>query len=195
MLKIILPAFRALTVLTLLTGVIYPLIVTGMAQVIFPQQANGSLIEVNGQVVGSELIGQQSDDPRYFWWRPSAVGYMLGSDADSLGSSGASNFGATNETLDALVDERRAALAVSNDLLETATIPDDLLFASGSGLDPHISPEAARLQVARVATARNLDVNQIARLVEQFVEGPQLGILGEPRVNVLRLNLALDALE
>lgn len=195
MLKAILSALRALGMLTLLTGVIYPLVVTGIAQVVFPEQANGSLIVLNGVVVGSELIGQQTDDPGYFWWRPSAVDYMLGSDISNLGSSGATNFGATNQTLDALVDERRIALAEANALAETAIIPADLLFASGSGLDPHVSPAAARLQVERVATARNLDINRVAVLVEAFVEAPQLGVLGEPRVNVLRLNLALDALD
>lgn len=195
MLKAILSAARALLVLTLLTGVVYPLVVTGITQVVFAEQANGSLIEVDGVIVGSELIGQQTNDPRYFWWRPSAVDYMLGTDAANLGSSGATNFGGTNETLDRLVDERRAALTEANNLSDATTIPDDLLFASGSGLDPHISPEAARLQVERVAAARDLDVTQVAALVEQFVEPPQLGVLGEPRVNVLRLNLALDALE
>jgi K+-transporting ATPase ATPase C chain len=193
--KVIMSAVRALVVLTVLTGIIYPLVVTGIAQVVFPEQANGSLIELDGVVVGSDLIGQQTDDPRYFWWRPSAVDYMLGSDISNLGSSGATNFGATNQTLDALVDERRIALAEANALAETTTIPAGLLFASGSGLDPHISPAAARLQVERVATARNLDVSQVAELVEGFVEAPQLGVLGEPRVNVLRLNLALDALD
>lgn len=195
MLKAILSAARALLVLTLLTGVVYPLVVTGITQVVFAEQANGSLIEVDGVIVGSELIGQQTNDPRYFWWRPSAVDYMLGTDAANLGSSGATNFGATNETLDALVDERRTVLIEANNVSDATTIPDDLLFASGSGLDPHISPEAARLQVERVAAARNLDATQVADLVEQFVEPPQLGVLGEPRVNVLRLNLALDALE
>lgn len=193
--KTILSALRALVILTLLTGVVYPLIVTGIAQLTFPTQANGSLIEIDGEVVGSELIGQQTDDARYFWWRPSAVDYMLGTDVANPGSSGATNFGATSETLDALVDERWIALVEVNNLSDTTIIPDDLLFASGSGLDPHISPEAARLQVERVAATRDLDVTQVADLVEQFVEPPQLGVLGEPRVNVLRLNLALDALE
>lgn len=195
MLKTILSALRALVILTLLTGVIYPLAVTGITQVVFPEQANGSLIEVDGAIVGSELIGQQTSDPRYFWWRPSAVDYMLGTDATNLGSSGATNFGGTNETLDTLVNERRAVLTEANGLSDATPIPDNLLFASGSGLDPHISPEAARLQVERVAAARDLDITQVAALVEQFVEPPQLGVLGEPRVNVLRLNLALDALE
>lgn len=193
--KIMISALRALGMLTLLTGIVYPLAITGIAQVAFPEQANGSLVEVDGVVVGSALIGQQMDDPRYFWGRPSAVDYMQGSGLENPGSSGATNAGATNETLDAQVAERRTLLAEANNLTQTATIPDDLLFASGSGLDPHISPEAARLQIDRVATARNLTVAQVAALVEQYVEAPQLGILGEPRVNVLRLNLALDALE
>ncbi len=195
MFKTMLSALRALVVFTLLTGVVYPLVVTGIVQIVFPEQANGSLIEVDGVIVGSELIGQQTNDPRYFWGRPSAVNYMQGSNPSNLASSGATNFGATNETLTALVAERRALLTEVNALGELTTIPDDLLFASGSGLDPHISPDAARLQVERIASARNLDVNQVAELVEQLVEAPQLGVLGEARVNVLRLNLALDALE
>lgn len=162
-------AVRALAVFTLLTGVIYPLAVTGIAQAIFPMQANGSLVEVDGEVIGSELIGQQTSDPAYFWWRPSPV----------------TNFGSTSSTLDALVNERRSLGYTS----------DDLLFASGSGLDPHISPEAARSQVERVAAARDIDVDDIAELVEQFIEQPQFGILGEPRINVLLLNLALDTLK
>ncbi|MCI0709625.1 MAG: K(+)-transporting ATPase subunit C [Chloroflexi bacterium] len=195
MVKAILPAVRALIVLTLLVGVIYPLLVTVGGQVFFAREANGSLIEVDGIIVGSELVGQQSDDPRYFWWRPSAVDYMQGSNLEALGSSGATNYGVTNETLDTLVTERQTAFVDANDLPDSVDVPAEMLFASGSGLDPHISPAAARLQIDRVAEARDLDREQVADLVERYVEKPQLGFLGEPRVNVLRLNIALDALE
>ncbi|MAS37836.1 MAG: potassium-transporting ATPase subunit C [Anaerolineaceae bacterium] len=188
-------ALRALVVLTLLTGVVYPLVITGIAQAIFPAQANGSLVEVDGVVIGSELVGQQTEDERYFWWRPSAVNYMLGSNASNLGSSGATNFGPTSAAMAAQVAERREWLRAVNGLPETMPVPRDLLFASGSGLDPHISPDAAYIQVNRVAAARGLATEPVAALVEQAVEWPQLGFLGEPRVNVLRLNLALDALQ
>ncbi len=190
----ILSAVRALAVLTLLTGVLYPLLITGIAQVLFPHQANGSLIKVEDVVVGSELIGQQTDDPRYFWWRPSAVNYMLGSNPENLGSSGASNYGATNETLSNLVVERQTAFSSANDIGENGVVPVEMIFASGSGLDPHISPESARLQIDRVAEVRSIDRALIAELVEDYIEMPQLGFLGEARVNVLQLNLALDAL-
>ena len=183
---------RMLAVLTVLTGVIYPLALTALAQLFFPDQANGSLLTRDGQVVGSALIGQQTGDPGYFWWRPSAVNSMLGSTLDSLASSGATNYGWTNRTLQAVVRQRAEALHQGED---DRAIPTDLLFASGSGLDPHISPEAAFWQVDRVAAARELNRAEVAALVEQFVEEPQLGFLGQPRVNVLRLNLALDALE
>lgn len=190
----ILSATRALVVLTLLTGVIYPLVVTAAAQIIFPNQANGSLIEIDGQIVGSELIGQQTEDMRYFQWRPSAVDYMLGADANRPTSSGATNYGATSSTLADLIAQRRDAFADANGVNAVA-VPDDMLTASGSGLDPHISPAAARLQIDRVANARGLDRGQVAQLVEQYTEAPQLGILGEPRVNVLLLNIALEALD
>ncbi len=193
--KTILSALRALGVLTLLTGIVYPLAITGIAQVAFREQANGSLVEVDGVVVGSALIGQQMDDPRYFWGRPSAVDYMQGSDSENPGSSGATNAGATNETLDTQVAERQLAFADANGLADASVVPAEMLFASGSGLDPHISPEAARLQIERVAEARGIDTERIAELVDSFVESPQLGILGEPRVNVLNLNVALDELE
>lgn len=191
----ILSALRALGLLTVLTGLIYPLLVTGLAQIVFPHQANGSLIELDGVIIGSELVGQQTTDARYFWSRPSSVGYMLGSDSETIGSSGASNFGGTNETLKTLINDRRIAFAEANGLLNTMTVPGDILFASGSGLDPHISPEAARLQIERVAEARDIDTERIAELVESFIELPQLGFLGEPRVNVLLLNMALDELD
>lgn len=181
-----------LAVLTVLTGVIYPLVITVLAQVLWPVQANGSLIMVNGEVVGSALIGQQTDDPRYFWWRPSAVNAMLGSSPDSPGSSGATNFGATNATLSAQVAQREATFRTANNLPTDVAVPVEMLFASGSGLDPHISPAAALLQIDRVAGARGLDSQTVAELVAQYTEPPQLSLLGETRVNVLLLNLALD---
>jgi len=174
--------------------VLYPLAVMGLAQVVFPSQANGSLERVGEVVVGSALIGQTTSDPRYIWPRPSAVGYMEGAAADAPISSGATNQGWTSAALQQAVRERAAAFASAHSLSDDpAALPPDMLFASGSGLDPHISPEAALAQVARVAQARGIDQAQVAALVNSRVEGRQLGLLGEPRVNVLLLNLALDA--
>jgi K+-transporting ATPase ATPase C chain len=184
-----------LTILTVITGVIYPLSVTLIAQIIFPVQANGSLIIKDNQIIGSSLIGQMTDDPRYFWSRPSAVDYMQGSSPDSLGSSGGTNYGSTNEILAEKVIERAAIFLTANNLPDEVAVPLEMLFASGSGLDPHISPEAARLQVDRVATARGFDREIVANLVEQHIEQPQLGFLGQPRMNILLLNLALDGLQ
>jgi K+-transporting ATPase ATPase C chain len=188
-------ALTAFILLTVITGVLYPLLMTGIGQVVFPVQANGSLIEQDGQIVGSALIGQTTDDPAYFWWRPSAVNAMQGSSPDALISSGATNYGWTNATLADQVTERAAAIREANGSANDAPIPADLLFASGSGLDPHISPEAAALQIERVANVRGLERAQVETLVAQYTEAPQLGVLGEPRVNVLLLNLALDGLE
>jgi potassium-transporting ATPase KdpC subunit len=184
----ILPALKILLMLTLLTGVIYPLAVTGIAQLIFPSKANGSLVKVDGRVVGSELIGQNFSDPRYFWPRPSATGY------DPMPSSG-SNLGPTSRQLQEQVQQREQALRALYGLPAEAELPPDLLFASGSGLDPDISLASAQLQIARVARARGLPEDQIAALVEQYTEPPQFGLLGEPRVNVLLLNIALDRLQ
>jgi potassium-transporting ATPase KdpC subunit len=186
---------RMLAVMTILTGVIYPLVVTGVAQIVFPYEANGSLITYDDIVVGSELIGQQTNDPAYFWWRPSAVNTMQGTTPEQLGSSGASNAGWTNAAFTDVVAERSAAFRSDNLLNDDTEIPADMVFASGSGLDPHISPEAAYLQVTRVADARGLDTQAVTQLVDTYVESPQLGFLGEPRVNVLLLNLALDELQ
>jgi K+-transporting ATPase ATPase C chain len=182
-------------IMTLLTGIIYPLFVTMAAQALFPLQANGSLIAVEDVVVGSALIGQSADDARYFWSRPSAVDYMQGSSLNALGSSGATNAGGTSAALAETAAAREAAFREANHVPDDVAVPADMLFASGSGLDPHISPEAARLQVDRVAAARGLDPALVAALVEQHVEGPQMGFLGQPRVNVLLLNLALDGLQ
>ena len=191
----IVPAVRMLLVLTVLTGVLYPLTITVAALLAFPAQANGSLVQRDGVVVGSTLIGQMNDDARYFWPRPSAVGYMDGSTPASLGSSGASNLAPTSATLARQVAARAAAFRAANDLTASASIPPDMLTASASGLDPHNSPAAARAQVERVAAARGIRAPDVAALVEGQIERPQFGFLGEARVNVLALNLALDRLE
>jgi K+-transporting ATPase ATPase C chain len=193
------PAIVALVVLTIITGIIYPLVVTGLAQVVFPYQANGSIIlGKDGKPVGSALIGQQFDDPKYFWGRLSATGPVpyTAFNPDTLTGSSGSNYGPLNEALigpNGIVQTRIKALREA-DPGNTAPIPVDLVTASASGLDPHISPAAAAYQVHRVASARGLDEAQVRELVAQHTEGRQLGFLGEPRVNVLELNLALDGL-
>jgi potassium-transporting ATPase KdpC subunit len=190
------PALVALAILTIITGIIYPLLVTGIAQVIFPYQANGSIIlGKDGKPVGSELIGQQFDDPKYFWGRLSATGPVpyTAFNADKLTGSSGSNYGPLNPALKDAVQGRIDALKAA-DPGNTKSIPVDLVTASGSGLDPHISPAAADYQVGRVAKARGLDEAQVRTLVAQYTEGRQLGFLGEPHVNVLELNLALDGL-
>ena len=188
------PALVSLLLLTLLTGIAYPLLVTGIAQVIFPRQANGSLIVQNGQVVGSSLIGQSFDDPKYFWGRLSATGTFPYNafNAENLTASSGSNYGPLNPALMQAVQSRIDALKKA-DPANTRPIPVDLVTASGSGLDPHISPAAAAYQLDRVARARGLDATAVQKLVDQHTQGRDLGILGEPRVNVLELNLALDA--
>jgi len=177
--KAILQSLRLYIILTLLTGILYPLAMTGVAQLLFPKQANGSRIVENGKLIGSDLLVQKFESPRYFWPRPSSADY-------ATVPSGASNKGPTSADLKKSIDERRAKFGKD--------APVDLLTASGSGLDPHISPEATRLQISRVASARNMSIQQIAGIVDQTIEAPQLGFLGEPRVNVLKLNLALDQL-
>jgi potassium-transporting ATPase KdpC subunit len=180
-------AVVSLAALTILTGVIYPLVVTGIAQVVFPYQANGSLLVKNGKVVGSALIGQPFDDPRYFWGRPSATSpYPY-----NAGASSGSNLSPTNPALIKTVQDRVDALRAA-DADTRAPVPVDLVTASASGLDPHISPAAALFQVNRVAKARKLEPAAVQSLVDKYTEGRQWGFLGEPRVNVLALNLALD---
>jgi len=194
-----LPRIRPLLVLfallILTTGVIYPLLVTGIAQLAFPTRANGSLVEVDGRAYGSALIGQAFQAPKYFWGRPSATSGQpyTAFDAAALTGSAGSNLGPLSQRLVDRVRQRAAGLRLAEPGLNRP-IPVDLVTASGSGLDPHISPGAAFYQVSRVARARGLDERDVWALVEQAVEPRQLGVLGEPRVNVLLLNLALDGL-
>lgn len=190
------PAFLMLLILTVITGVIYPLAVTGIAQVAFPHQANGSLITIGGKTYGSELIGQQFDDPKYFWGRLSATGDFPYNafNAETLTGSSGSNYGPLNPALTKAVQARIDTLKKA-DPANTVPIPVDLVTASGSGLDPHISVAAALYQVHRVAVARGLNDPVVKSLIDQFTEGRQFGFLGEPRVNVLELNLALDGIE
>jgi len=184
MLRDLLHAARLMALLTLLTGLAYPLAVTGLARLLFPAQAAGSLVERDGRTVGSALIGQAFVQDRYFHSRPSAAGAGYAAD-----NSGGSNLGPTSAALRAAVAERAAAAGGSRE----HPVPIDLATASASGLDPHLSPAAALYQVPRVAAARGLDPAQLRRLVEAHVQGPTFGLLGRPRVNVLALNLALDA--
>ena len=191
----IFPAIRMLLVLTALTGLLYPGLVTLAAVPFFPVQAAGSLIDVDGVIVGSALVGQANQDPRYFWPRPSAVNYMAGSNGAQLGSSGATNYGVTNGALLEIAQSRSADFRTTHGLAADAPVPPEMIFAAGSGLDPHISPAAALLQVDRVAAARSLNPTVVADLVTTYTAARQWGFLGEPRVNVLLLNLALDRLE
>lgn len=177
--KTILQSLRIYLVLTLLTGIIYPFAITGIAQLFFPNRANGSRVIDQNKLVGSDLLAQKFENPKYFWPRPSAADF-------ATLPSGASNKGPTSADLKNSIDDRRKKFG--------GDAPADLLTASASGLDPHISPEAARLQIQRVATARNMSIQKIAALVDQTVEPPQFGFLGESRVNVLKLNRALDQL-
>lgn len=177
-----------LVVMTLITGAAYPLLVTGIAQAFFPHQANGSLIVRDGKPAGSQLIGQPFSDAKYFWGRPSAITPF----PYNAGTSSGTNRGPTSPALAEAVAARIKALRES-DPSSTAPIPVDLVTASASGLDPHISPAAAEYQVSRVAKARGLTPEAVRDLVARHTQGRQLGVLGEPRVNVLQLNLALDA--
>jgi len=187
MLKELKPALLVFLALTLITGVVYPAVVTGLGQLLFESQANGSLIERAGKPVGSALIGQSFTVPKYFWSRPSATSPLPNNGAVSSGS----NLGVTYPNLDAAVRARIDALRAA-DPGNRRPIPVDLVTASGSGLDPHISPAAAEFQAERVARARGLPVAQVRALVSAATQGRTFGLLGEPRVNVLQLNLALD---
>ena len=174
--------------MTVVLGVIYPLGMTVFAQMIFPVQANGSLIYKQGTLVGSKLIGQNFSSDRYFHGRPSAAG----EDGYDAASSAGSNLGPTSKKLLSGIDERAKVLRQDNDLAEDAIVPSDLVTASGSGLDPHITVAAAQIQLQRVAKARKLSEEQILAIIEKNTENPQIGFLGEKRVNVVGLNLALD---
>ena len=191
MIKLIIQSIRQKVVWILVCGVLYPLAITAIAQLGFHDRANGSLVERGGQIVGSELIAQQFTGAEYFWPRPSAATYGTGP-SGIAGSSG-SNLGPTSAQLQTNVRNNAKALREAHKLPADAPVPADLVFASASGLDPHISPEAARFQVARVAAARGMGEEQVKALLEKFVEPPQWCFLGEARVNVLMLNLALDA--
>jgi potassium-transporting ATPase KdpC subunit len=181
------PALVVFGLLTLLTGIAYPLVVTGIGEAAFHGRVNGSIVRVGGRAVGSQLLGQPFSDPKYFWSRPSATGPQ----PYNGGVSSGSNQGPINPTLETAVRDRIAALRAA-DPANTAPIPVDLVTASGSGLDPHISPAAAEYQVPRVARVRKMTEADVRKLVAAATEGRTFGILGEPRVNVLELNLALD---
>jgi len=184
---VLFPAVMLLVVLTLLTGAAYPAVVTAVAQVAFPHQANGSLITANGQAVGSSLIGQAFSDPKYFWGRPSAAGK---DGYDASGSAG-TNLGPTSQQL---IDSVTAAVDAAKQANGGGPVPVDLVTTSASGVDPDVSPAAAEYQVARVAAARGLTADAVRALVARHTEQPFLGFLGEPRVHVLELNLDLDGL-
>ncbi len=190
--KFIIPSLKLLGWLTLLTGVIYPLFITGIGYLILPHKTNGSLLYVKGEIVGSALIGQKFEDSKYFWPRPSAHNY------DAL-ASGGSNYGPTSKDLKKAIDERKAALMKAHSIENADEIPSELLFASGSGLDPHITPKAALFQMKRVAKARKMDNEKGYKALEDLINSqtdkPFLGFIGETCVNVLTLNIALDKLE
>jgi K+-transporting ATPase ATPase C chain len=188
--KLLTQCFRLFLVLVILTGVIYPLLVTLVAQLAFHPQAEGSLVTVNGKIVGSSLFAQKTESAKYFWPRPSADDY-------GTVASGASNLGPSSAALKKAIDDFAAKVRSTYKLAGDVPLPDDLITTSASGLDPHISPEAARLQIDRVAEARGFNPEQktkLLSLLQSHVEGPQLGFLGDARVNVLLLNLDLDKL-
>jgi potassium-transporting ATPase KdpC subunit len=188
--KIIYLSFKALLLFTIITGIIYPLLITGISKLFFSYQSEGSLIKVDGKIIGSEIIGQKFDTAIYFSSRPSAI------DNNPIPSA-ASNWGPTSDTLKKTVEERRKNLALQNNLLQGVYIPDDAVFASGSGVDPDISVENAKLQINRISKARNFDENKRKKLevlVNNLITKPQFGILGEYRINVLKLNIMLDRL-
>ncbi|QOJ23013.1 MAG: potassium-transporting ATPase subunit KdpC [Gammaproteobacteria bacterium] len=188
--NLIRPVLMLFILISIVTGLLYPLAVTGIAQIAFAEQAAGSLLKRGDKVIGSDLIGQNFSGPAYFWGRPSATSPM----PYNAANSGGSNLGPTNPVLITAIDERIKHLRAHHPGKEEK-IPTDLVTASASGLDPHISPAAAYYQLERVAAARSIDAAVIRSLVEQYIEIPQLGVFGDPRINVLRLNLALDTLQ
>jgi K+-transporting ATPase ATPase C chain len=192
MMKLIIQSIRQTLLWSAITGVVYTAVMTVVSQVLFHDRAEGSLVTVNGKLVGSEWLAQQFTGTNYFWPRPSACTY--GSGASGLVASSGSNLGPTSGTLQTNVNNNISAFISGNNLPTNAVVPADMIYASASGLDPHISPEAAQLQIARVAAARGLSADKVKELVEKFTELPQLGFLGQARVNVLKLNVALDQL-
>lgn len=190
--KLFFQSIRQTLIWSVVAGVIYPLAITVLAQLAFHQQAEGSLVMRDGKLIGSALLAQQFTGSNYFWPRPSACSYGTG--ASGINASSGSNLGPTSGQLQTNVMNNAAAFISGNNLPTNTAVPADMLFASASGLDPHISPEAARLQTARVAASRHLGEDKVKELVERFVEPPQFGFLGEARVNVLLLNVALDEL-
>ena len=182
------PALKVLVIMTVMTGLVYPLTLTGISQLIFPSRSNGSMVYRDGQIIGSELIGQKFDSSIYFWPRPSAIDY------NAIPSSG-SNLGPASNKLKAQVEQRRELILKAYHIDHQSKIPIEMIAASASGLDPHISPEAALMQANRVASARNLNENQkdeLLQLISDLSEKPQILIFGQPRINVFKLNLALD---
>ena len=193
MIKLIIQSVRQTILWTLVTGVGYSLVITAIAQLAFKDKANGSLVEKDGKIIGSALLAQQFTGTNYFWPRPSACTYGTG--PSGLVASSGSNLGPTSGPLQTNVMNNVAAFISGNNLPTNTVVPADMAFASASGLDPHISPEAARLQIARVAASRGVSEDKVKALVDRFTEPPQWGFLGQSRVNVLLLNVALDELD
>ena len=191
--KLIIQSVRQTLLWTVVTGVMYPLVITVIAQVAFNKQANGNLVMRDGKIVGSALLAQQFTGTNYFWPRPSACSYGTG--PSGIVASSGSNLGPTSGPLQTNVMNNVAAFISGNNLPTNTVVPADMAFASASGLDPHISPEAAQLQIARVAASRGLHEDEVKTLVERFIESPQWGFLGQARVNVLLLNVALDEMD
>lgn len=188
--KTIITAFKLLLFMTLLTGVIYPVFIYLIAKTVFPQKSEGSFVKVNDRIIGSELFGQKFESKKYFQSRPSAIDYQPM-------PSGASNFAPTSQSLKSKVDSLRQAYIVLNKVPENTEVPPDAVLASGSGIDPHISPVNALLQSGRISEERNFDINkkrQLIELINRFTEGPQFGFLGDSRINVFNINIELDKL-
>ena len=190
MIKLIIQSVRQTILWSIVAGVIYPVIITVIAQVAFHDQANGSLVQRDGKIIGSAFLAQQFQGSNYFWPRPSACGYGTG--PSGIVASSGSNLGPTSAPLHTNVINNISAFISGNNLPTNTPVPADMIYASASGLDPHISPEAARLQIARVAASRGMSEDKVKALVDQFTEPPQWGFLGQARVNVLLLNVALD---